>query len=85
MVCSFCRCETRYLAKGPGVSICQECVKEASARFAFAEGGEDKCSFCNKKEKGVFVSAETDTRICSDCLLIAQPVVEHQRMRDRRS
>ena len=82
MVCSFCGTETVYLAKGPGVSICEACVNMAISRAPHVDvrGG---CSFCRKDRNIVLANAANDIRICSECIQIARQVVEHTRANTR--
>jgi hypothetical protein len=78
MVCSFCGVEKDYVAEGPGVSICEDCVVDAASRTQSVDQG-GACSFCRQNREIVLVNMAGDIRICTACIRIANQVIEHKR------
>lgn len=92
-VCTFCRKERDYVAKGPGVCICEVCLAAIGTR-AEVISDDTTCSFCREKERRsrwrrrdryiVAVGDFGDVRVCSICAPAARHAVTHTRMLDAR-
>ena len=79
MFCTFCKLERDCVANGPGVSICSPCATRFRGEPKAAASG-DFCSFCGERNRRIAGTSVTgDARICSDCVTIAIPVLEHNR------
>ena len=78
VVCAFCRRERTEVAQiiaGPGVYICDGCIRTADLREPTAE----VCSFCGKGSHqitAVHVAAEGRATICEECVALCQQILD---------
>lgn len=78
--CSACqtpRGSGRRLISGPGVYICEVCVREASSKTA--DTSPTRCSFCQKD--GRASAAWPDVAICPDCVDLAERIFSEDNRR----
>ncbi len=92
LVCSFCgldKIETRKVIAGPGVYICDGCIRLATEvvqeneakgneriKLAAMSDRNAKCTFCGKKgRRGDRVAETGDARICDECLGICTDIL----------
>jgi hypothetical protein len=92
--CSFCGRtaeKVKTLIAGPGVFICDRCIRVASQAIATGEPGgppaaviepvavediTEKCSFCGKRRHQVSgLAAAANARICAECLQLCHEIV----------
>lgn len=92
LLCSFCgksQAEVPKLIAGPGVSICDACVKRATsvswgkrkpdAAFGLNKNARASCTFCGKRTKQVegIISGRT-TSICTECLTLCREIIRKE-------
>ena len=76
--CSFCgkdRIEVAKLIAGPGVYICDQCVRRARQGFT----PQDRCSFCGKAStRHLKVRGVEKVAICKDCLDLCDEIIAEE-------
>lgn len=83
LACSFCDHKQSDVAKliaGPGVYICDRCIRAASGRLAPCDH-EARCSFCGKHGGQVATMMDRDARIpriCSECLGLCNEILDEE-------
>lgn len=82
--CSFCakdQRQVRRLIAGPGVFICDNCVRALRERSSSTLPKEGKrCSFCGKAVQNVqyLVGGPDNVSICSECLDLCLEIIDEE-------
>ncbi len=79
--CSFCDRKQHEVAKliaGPGVYICDRCVRANRTQLGEPADGEAKCSFCGKtagQGQGMAQREGGSPRVCRECLDLCDDIL----------
>jgi ribosomal protein S14 len=80
--CSACgrpRAEVRRLLSGPGVYMCETCIRDAAARLAEPAVGADtpgRCRFCGVTRAPVLLTeGATPLAVCAACVRLMEGIL----------
>jgi hypothetical protein len=77
--------ETRFLS-GPGVYLCEVCVRDAMAHGSgpvVAEGAAARCRFCGQRRPPVAFADAAPLAVCATCMRLMDTVLTEDDRRGR--